>query len=228
MPSRSEFQTGKSNNFTLGVDYNLAAESRLRRLGLLDLGRVPDALEHELAVAGDEHAVDVGGVQRVDRRHREVAALDARTVTAVTAADFAAGLVAVNFPRGFIGMDGVGLRTHFRAPLHAVENEEFRFRAEVAGVGDAGGLQVLLGLHGDRARIALVHLHGGRLDDVAGDDDGGVLERQRHRAREAGAVVGLRQVHQHDLVRPRAEATQERVRHTWFGNPLAPYKTVIV
>ncbi|HWJ22390.1 MAG TPA: hypothetical protein VNS52_08570, partial [Gemmatimonadaceae bacterium] len=34
--SRSEFQTGKSNNFTLGVDYNLAAESRLRRLGLLD------------------------------------------------------------------------------------------------------------------------------------------------------------------------------------------------
>ncbi|HET7459198.1 MAG TPA: cell surface protein SprA, partial [Gemmatimonadaceae bacterium] len=34
--SRSEFQTGKSNNFTLGLDYNLVAQSRARRLGLLD------------------------------------------------------------------------------------------------------------------------------------------------------------------------------------------------
>src|SRR5690606_10909647 len=56
--------------------------------------------------------------------------------------------------------------------LHFVEDEELRLRADEHGIADAGGLEVFLGTFGDVARVALVALHGGGLDDVADQDQG--------------------------------------------------------
>ncbi|MCY1353484.1 hypothetical protein D9M69_398260 [compost metagenome] len=130
------------------------------------------------------HGVAHGGtdfVVVVDRRYREVAALHARTVALVAAFD-----VGVGVPGSLLGVDlehragDVGLELHF------VEDEELRLRADEHGVTDTGGLQVFLGALGDVARVALVALHGARLDDVADQDQGRLFgERVEH----GGAVV---------------------------------------
>src|SRR5690606_19435919 len=126
-------------------------------------------------------------VQAVYRRHREVAALDARTVTDVVAVEIFAGN-----PGGFVGVDFVHLAVHAGVPLDTVEHKEFRLRPEQRGVGDAGGLQVFLGAHGNGTRVTVVALHGGRLNDVAAHDHGGhVGERVHH----GGGVVR----HQHHV-----------------------------
>jgi hypothetical protein len=65
---------------------------------------------------------------------------------------------------------------HVHAPLDAVENEELGFGTEVGRVADAGGLQVGLGALGDRTRVAVIALAVGRLDHVAGQDQGGFVE----------------------------------------------------
>ena len=67
---------------------------------------------------------------------------------------------------------------HAAVPAHAVEDEEFVFRSEQRAIGDAGGLEIGLGALAERARIALVALHGGGLDDVAADVDRGLLEER--------------------------------------------------
>ena len=51
--------------------------------------------------------------------------------------------------------------------VDAVEDEEFVLGTEVRDVGDAGRLEIRLGALGERARVALVALAVGRLDDVA-------------------------------------------------------------
>ena len=62
------------------------------------------------------------------------------------------------------GTGNVGLELHF------VEDEELRLRAHEHGVTDTSGLQVFLGTVGDSARVAVIALHGRRLDDVAHQD----------------------------------------------------------
>jgi len=77
-------------------------------------------------------------------------------------------------------------------PFHLIEDEELGFRSEQRGIRDAGGAQVFLGAVGDRARVAAVAQHGGGLDDIAADDDGGVVGKG---IEDGGAVVR----HQHHV-----------------------------
>ena len=121
-------------------------------------------------------------VQRVERRDREVAALHARTVAGVAAVVFAAGV-----PVRFFRIDVEEGVAHVVGEAHRVEDEEFRLRAEERLVGDAAGLEEGLGALGDAARIARVGLHGGRVEDVAGQDQGRV---GGERIEERGAGVG--------------------------------------
>jgi hypothetical protein len=67
---------------------------------------------------------------------------------------------------------------HVDVPAHRIEDEELELGAEEGGVGDAGGLEVGLGAVRERARVARVALHRGRLDDVAAQDDGRLLEER--------------------------------------------------
>src|SRR5690606_25367183 len=83
-------------------------------------------------------------------------------------------------PGSFFRVNLVHLAAHARAPLDAVKHEEFRLRTEQGGVGDAGGLQVFLGAHTDGARVTVVALHGGRLDDVAAHDHGADIGERVH------------------------------------------------
>jgi len=108
-------------------------------------------------------------VQRVGRRHGEIPALHRRTVAAVGAVVLVTGA-----PRGFFGIDLEEGVAHVVGEADRVEDEELRLRAEEGLLGDAGGLQVGLGALGDAARAAAIRLHGGRVEDVAADDQGRV------------------------------------------------------
>ncbi|MNH06592.1 hypothetical protein D3C79_659640 [compost metagenome] len=103
----------------------------------------------------------------VERRNREVAAFDARTVAFVAAFHVSAG-----HPRALLGEDLEHRAGDVRLELHFVEDEELWLRAGEYGVTDAGALQVLFGALGDGARVTIVALHARRVDDVAGDDQG--------------------------------------------------------
>jgi hypothetical protein len=85
------------------------------------------------------------------------------------------GLLATR-PGRFLRVDLQGAAGHVDAPRHRIENEEFGFGSEVGGVADAAGLEIGLGALGDRTRIAVVAAAVGRIDDVAGDDDGRLIE----------------------------------------------------
>ncbi|KAF1053631.1 MAG: hypothetical protein GAK43_01301 [Stenotrophomonas maltophilia] len=187
----------------LAVGIGNVVHAVLQGLDFVSLGNEGVELHTDLVLASGGHFVVVdfhdqahffqgvahGGtdfVVVIDRRHREVAAFDARTVT------FVAGFeVGVGVPGSLLGEDlehrtgDVGLELHF------VEDEELRLRADEYGVTDTGGLQVFLGALGDVARVALVALHGARLDDVADQDQGrlfgervqdgsGVVRQQDH------------------------------------------------
>src|SRR6185312_10911871 len=71
--------------------------------------------------------------------------------------------------RAFVGVELVEAAVHRDFVAHVVEHEELGLRPEEGGVADAGGLQVGLGMLGDRARVARVGLAGERLVDVAED-----------------------------------------------------------
>ena len=121
-------------------------------------------------------------LERIHGRHREVAALDAGTVALVAVRVFLGGV-----PRTLHRVDLVERAAHLVAVAHPVEDEELVLGTEQRGVGDAGRLQVRLGALGERARVALVALHGGRLDDVAADVDRGLFEE---RVDDRGAGFG--------------------------------------
>uniref|UniRef100_A0A0N4ZEB3 NAD-specific glutamate dehydrogenase n=1 Tax=Parastrongyloides trichosuri TaxID=131310 RepID=A0A0N4ZEB3_PARTI len=124
-------------------------------------------------------------VQGVGRRNGEVAALHARTVTAVGAVVLGAAV-----PCRFFRIDLEEGVAHFIGEADRIEDEEFRLRAEERGFGDARGLQVRLCALGDAARATAIRLHGGRIEDVAADHDGRIgVERV-----DVGAG-GIRQQH---------------------------------
>ncbi|SVJ52426.1 Uncharacterised protein [Klebsiella pneumoniae] len=182
----------------LAVGVGDVVHAVLQGLHFVGLGDQGVELHADLVLAGGCHFVVVdfdhqahffqgvahGGADFmvvVDRRYREVAALHARAMALVAGLD-----VGVGVPGSLLGEDlehragDVGLELHF------VEDEELRLRADEHGVADAGGLQVLLGALGDVARVALVALHGARLDDVADQDQGRLFGE---RIEDGGAVV---------------------------------------
>src|SRR5690606_19401949 len=93
-------------------------------------------------------------LEGIDRRHREVAALESGPVSAV-----ALGIVLPGVPRTLERIDLVEAAVDARAALHAVEDEELVLGPEEGAVGDAGGLEVGLGTLGERAAVALLTLH---------------------------------------------------------------------
>ena len=103
-------------------------------------------------------------LQRIDRGHREVAALQRRTVAEVAALELEVG-----GPWRLFRVDLHRAARHVDLPLDGVEDEELRLRTEVGDVSQAARLEVRLGFLRDRARIALVALARRRLDHVAGD-----------------------------------------------------------
>ena len=119
-------------------------------------------------------------VEAIDRRNREVAAFHARTVTQVAAFYFI-----VSCPSAFIRRDFVHRALDIGLPVHFVKDEEFRLWAEEGGVAQTGRLQVSFCTLSDRARVAIIALHGSRLDDVATQDQGSVFGEG---VQEAGAV----------------------------------------
>ena len=64
---------------------------------------------------------------------------------------------------------------HVGFKFYAVKNEEFRLRTEVGGVADAGRFQIGFGAACDRTRVAVIALTVGRIDNVAGKDNGGIV-----------------------------------------------------
>ncbi len=101
----------------------------------------------------------------------------------------------MRWPRLPIVIVGVGVRRQFdvveleagvvgrNRVLHVVEDEEVGFRTDEDRVADLGLLQILLGLLGDPARVAVVGLVGHRLENVADDRHRGLGEERidRHR-----------------------------------------------
>ena len=127
-------------------------------------------------------------MQAVDRRDREIAALDGWPV--------AAGAHAVVFltgaPGGFVRVDLQIAAGHVDGPFDAIENEKFGFRAKKGGIAQAGGLQVGFSTLGDGARVAVVAAAIGGIDYVTGQDQRGFVVE--------GVDVGRVGVRHHDHV----------------------------
>ncbi len=122
-------------------------------------------LQPDLKQLGDHVVADVGEV--VDRRYGEVAALVAGLVAAVAALLDASGV-----PRALDGVDVVVRLVLVRVEAHVVEHVELGLGAEVDGVGEAGRLEVRLGVRRDVARIASIRLVGERVADREVHDQG--------------------------------------------------------
>ena len=123
---------------------------------------------HALADAGQQFAhFGAQVVQGIDRGDGEVAALDVGAVATVAAVDVGGAV-----PDAFFADNFKHDLVHTGLVFHFVKDEEFVLRTEKGGVGDAGGFEVGFGAAGKRARVARVALHGVRLDDVAGEDEG--------------------------------------------------------
>ena len=165
----------------------------LQGLNFISLGNQGVELHADLVLTGSRHFVVVNlndqahffhGVAHsgtdfvvvIARRNREVAALDGRAVALVAAFD-----ILVGHPGALLGVDLEHRAGDVRLELDLVEDEELRLRADEYGVTDAGAFQELFGALGDGARIAVVALHGARLDDVADQDQGRLFgERIQH------------------------------------------------
>ena len=96
----------------------------------------------------------------VDRRHGEVAALDARAMAHV-----AHLVVGVCVPRCVDRVDLVGNLVDLGRKLHVVEQEEFRFGTPIGHVTDTGGLQISFRLFGRATRVAVISFAGVRFDN---------------------------------------------------------------
>ena len=101
-------------------------------------------------------------LRRVDRRHREIAAFDARTMAHVAHLE-----LGVSVPGSVGRIDLVAhLVDRVREP-NVVEDEELGFRPPEGLIADAGGFQIGLRLDGGAARVALIQLARVRFCHVA-------------------------------------------------------------
>ena len=149
-----------------------------RDLVVVGLDRDPDLLHGQHHLGADVH-------ERVRGRRREVALLGPDLVAEVRA------LVAGHVPMALDRVDLVGAVVDALAVADVVEHEELGLGAEEGAGADAGGIQVLLGLAGDAARIARVVFLGHRVAHVADqdqrlvdaervDEGGGLVRHQQH------------------------------------------------
>ena len=166
---------------------------------LVGHGRQGGEAHVDLRLPGGSHLVvmdladDAAGLQRLDHlgtdvlqavhgRHREVAFLVPGLVAQVL-------LVAVaRVPGSLVGVDVVEAVVVALVEADVVEDVELDLRPPVAGVGDAGGLEVQLGLLRHVARVPGVGLAGQRILDVAHQVQGG---QRGERIHEGG--VGVRE-----------------------------------
>src|SRR6185437_3206117 len=146
-----------------GADPDLCLAAR-RDLVMVDLDLEAHLLERETHCRADV-------LERIDRRHREVAALQSGPVSLV-----AVLVILAEIPCALRGVDLVEAAVDVRAAADAIEDEELILGSEERAVGDAGRFEIRLVTLRERARAALVSLHRGRLDHVAPDIDGGLLE----------------------------------------------------
>ena len=160
------------------VDLHVVGGAHQRRVGQAELGLAGRHLvmvlvhvEAHVPHHGDHLGPEIMG--GIDRRHREIAALDRRPVPDVAFLQDAPGNV-----RAFVGFELIDAAVHRHFEAYVVEDEELGLGPEIGDVADAGRGQVSLGLVGDRARVAVVGLAGGRLHDVA-DQDHRRLRRER-------------------------------------------------
>ncbi len=112
-------------------------------------------------------------MQRINRRHGEVATFNLGAVTDVAVVVGVAG-----GPGRFFRIDGVTRTTHIRVPLHVIEDKEFGLGAKEGGVTNTRRGEIFLSTLGHAARITLIALHGGRLNDVAAQDHGGIVGKR--------------------------------------------------
>ena len=112
-------------------------------------------------------------LQRVDRRHGEVAAFGAGTVAHVAAFIMLAGV-----ERQLAVVERIARVVGVCVPADVVEHEELGFRAEEGGVAHAGGFQEVLGLLRHHPRVAVVGGVVVRVENVAHDGERRVLEER--------------------------------------------------
>ncbi len=165
------------------LDQRLELGADLALAGVGDLVVVHLDLDAHLLEREAHRRPDV--LQRIHRRHGEVAALDRRPVAHVAALELLGGR-----PRGLAREHLAIAAGHVDRPLDRIEDEELGLGTEVRGVAHAGRLEVGLGALGERARVALVALAVGRLDDVAGDVERGLVGE---RIDVGGAGIGHQQ-----------------------------------
>ena len=131
------------------------------------------------------HHLGTQVLELVHRRYREVALLVPRLVREVRRAVELA--LASRVPHALDRVEEVVTRELVLIEAHRVEDVELGFRPEVRGVGEAGRLQVRLGLLHDVARVARVRLARERIAHVRVDVQRGVLaERIEHRGVRIG------------------------------------------
>ena len=134
---------------------------------------------------GFEHfTADVLGA--IDGGNREVTLLERDVVAGV-----AAFVIGVRIGAEFGGVDLETDLVGRGRVLHVVKQEEFGLGTETDEITDAGGLDERFGLLGDRARVAIVGLVGGGLENVAVHAQG----RRREERIDIGRIVVGHQDH---------------------------------
>ena len=128
---------------------------------------VVGALENEARIDQLEADVVAKVGLLVDRAHRKVPALERCLVREVSTLFDAAGI-----PCALFGVDEVEARVLLGLVAHVVEDVELGFGGEIRRVGDACRREVLLGLFGDLAGVAVVDLTVARIVNVENHDEG--------------------------------------------------------
>jgi hypothetical protein len=134
----------------------------------------------------------------------KIPALDPRPMPLV--APLVGGL---RVPRALDRIDLVERAAQVRPPAHAVKDEKFVLRPEQRRIGNASGLQIRLRTLAQRARIALITLHRGRLDHIAAQVHRGVFKKRiDHRGGRIGQQNHVRLV---DPLPPRNRGAVEHL-----------------
>src|SRR5205814_10362425 len=97
-------------------------------------------------------------------RHWNIPAFDGSAMCHVAAFVFLA-----RRPSRLLRLDLDETAGHVDTPGDGVEDEKLGLGAEIRGIAEAGGFEICLGALGKRARVAVVALAVGRLDDIAGN-----------------------------------------------------------
>ena len=121
-------------------------------------------------------------MQRIDWRHGEVATFNAGAMP-----DVAVFEVHARGPCSFLSVNGVACAAHIGVPLHVIKNEKLWLGTKKRSVTQTGRGQVSFGFLGNAARVSVVALHGGGLDNIATQNERWVVSE---RVQQGSAVIG--------------------------------------